>query len=154
MYVVLSGPRKFCLDGAKNAEFLASSPRTFHHLATRKSALLKITMRETVHGSRPYHEHHVDLKTTWVFAAGRGVYELIDPSGTVYLMQSFVLIPGLQTEKDLGNLGKQLKLPRGWTFKTGILKKGYELLPIQNKAVVVEDNMKNSYQKATQDFLL
>ncbi|MCX7091586.1 MAG: hypothetical protein NTU48_09070 [Legionellales bacterium] len=154
VHVVLSGPRKFCVDGVKNADFLASTPRTFHHLAMRKSALLQITMRETLHGSRPYHEHHVDRKTTWVFAVGSRVYELIDPAGAVYVMQSFMLMPGIETEKDLGNLGEQLKLPRGWIFKTGILKKGYDLVSFQNKAVVLEDSMKNNYQKATQDFLL
>lgn len=153
-YVVLNGPRKLSVDGAKNAEFMNNAPRTFQNLAMRKSAALHISIRETLHGSRPYHEHHVERQTTWVISAGSRVYELIDPAGAVYVMQSFTLIPGTLTEKDLLNLSARLKLPRGWHFKTGILQKECDLAPIQKKAIVIQDNLKNTYQKTNQDFLV
>lgn len=153
LHVVLNGPRKFCVDGAKNKEFIDTTPRIFRTIATRKTGQLAITLRETLHGSKPFHEHHVERPTTWVFAAGSRVYELIAPDGTVYVMQSFALTPGIQSERDLEHLNKYLKLPRGWQLKTGVLQKPHDLPAIQSKAIVIQDNLKNTYQRAAQDFL-
>ena len=152
-YVILNGPRRFIIDGVKNTEFIDSKPKTFQGLAMRKCGLLYVSLRETLYGSQPFREHHVIRKTTWVYAAGKKVYELIDREGHVYVMQSFALSPNVRTEKDLVNLEKCIQLPRGWQFKTGVLAKENDLVAIHQKAIILQDNMKNTYQLATHDFL-
>ena len=68
-------------------------------------------------------------------------------------MHSFTLSSAIRSERDLVNLEQYLKLPKGWEFKTGILTKVDELVTIQKKAIVIQDNMKNTYQLAGHDFL-
>ncbi len=152
-YVVLNGPRQFTMDGAKDTLFIDDTLQIFQGLAMRKSGVLDLSMRETFYGSLPFHEHHVKQKTTWVYAPGKKIYEIIDPEGHVYVMHSFTLSSAIRSERDLVNLEQYLKLPKGWKFKTGILTKVDELVTIQKKAIVIQDNMKNTYQLAGHDFL-
>lgn len=152
-YVVLNGPRQFTIDGTKNSLFMEDGLQVFQGLAMRKTGVLPLTMRETLYGSQPFHEHYVRQKTTWVYAPGKKIYELIDPKGRVYVMHSFSLSAVTRSEKDLVHLEKSLKLPRGWTWKAGILNTKKEVTTIQQQAIVIQDNMKNTYQLAAHDFL-
>lgn len=153
LYVVLNGPRQFTIDGAKNTLFFDDTLQVFQGLAMRKSGVLHLSMRETLHGSQPYHEHHVRQKTTWVYAPGKKIYELIDPQGRVFVMHSFSISAVIRSENDLVALEKFLKLPRGWVWKSGILTSTKELTTSQQQAVIIQDNMKNTYQLAGHDFL-
>lgn len=152
-YVVLNGPRRFIIDAVKNTEFVDSTPKMFIGLPMRKIGLIYLSMRETIYRSQPFHEHHVVRKTTWVYSSGKKVYELIDPEGHVYVMQSFAVSSEFHAEKDLVNLEGHLKLPRGWQFKTGTLTQAKDLVGKDQKAIVIQDNMTNTYQMATHDFL-
>lgn len=152
-YVFLNGPRRFILDSAKNSSFIDNTPRKFQNLDMRKAGILHLSLRETLFGSKPFREHHVERKTTWVYEAGKRVYELIDPEGQVYVMQSFALSPRVCHEKDLMNLDTWLKLPKGWQFKTGILKETSDVVAVNENAIVIQDNLRNTYQRATQDLL-
>lgn len=89
----------------------------------------------------------------WIYDAGKPVYELIDPKGNVFVMQSYSVQKEPQTEQSLTQLGSKLKLPTQWRFKTGILKKAGTVQAIDNMAVVVQDDFLNTYQKATHDLL-
>ena len=151
--MVLNGPRRFIIDAVKNTEFVDSTPKNFIGLPMRKMGLIYLSMRETLYRSQPFREHHVMRKTTWVYSSGKKVYELIDPDGHVYVMQSFALSSEFHAEKDLVNLERHLKLPRGWQFKTGTLSQEMNLVGKDQKAIVIQDNMKNTYQMANQDFL-
>ena len=68
-------------------------------------------------------------------------------------MQSYSIKKSEQTERSLAELGAKLKLPKGWVFKTGILKQTEPVEAINNLAIVIQDNLDNTYQKATHDFL-
>lgn len=152
-YVILNGPRRLIIDGIKNAEGIESTPKSFHGLAMHKSGVLILSFRETLYGSQPFREHHVTRRTTWVYAPGKKIYELIDKQGHVYIMQSFALNSKIHNEDDLAMIEKHLRLPRGWVFKTGILSSSNDLEAIGQKAVVIQDNMKNTYQLASHDWL-
>jgi hypothetical protein len=152
-YVVLDGPRQYIADGVKRAQFIDNTPKTIQNLTVRKSSILILSYRETLFGSQPFHEHHVNRNTVWNYAAGKRIYELIDNKGHVYIMLSFTMHHPIRDEADLSRLEKHLKLPKGWQFKTGILAQSIDVEPQGYTAVVIQDNMKNTYQLASRDFL-
>ena len=153
-FVYLNGPRHFVIDGFKNTELVAKEEKKFRYLSLREAGVLHLSLWDIMMGARPYREHPVDRKTTWIYKAHRPVYELIDPKGRVFVMQSYSLEKKPLTQARLSSLGGQLTLPSGWSYKTGVLKQDRELKAINNKAVVVQDNLLNTYQLATTDFIL
>ncbi len=152
-YVYLNGPRRFIADGAKNTQFIDAESREFSHLAMRKVGVLHLSLRDILLGAAPFRQHRVERQTTWIYASGNRVYELINPAGEVYVMQSYALSPTQQSEKDLMNLRIKLNLPQGWQYKTGILQHQTDLKAIHNEAVLVQDNLHNTYLLASHDFL-
>jgi pimeloyl-ACP methyl ester carboxylesterase len=90
----------------------------------------------------------VDRNTIFHFAAGRRVFELQDPQGNRYMMQSFsqIVDPDLQLH-DLVRLEERLQLPGGWQFSTRILQEPFELLTVDGIAEVLQDDLSNTYQK-------
>ena len=153
----LNGPRHWVIDGFKNSSMLNTHPKTFGGLAMRKAGVLNISILEGIRAktrSNPhYQQWRVERKTTWVYESGKPVYELIDPEGHIFVMQSYSLQKQSQTESSLSSLGKTLTLPSGWRFKTGVLQKQEELPVKDNVAIVVQDNFLNTYQMAGHDFL-
>ena len=90
----------------------------------------------------------VSRDTVWIYRAGRRVYELENPDGARYLMQSF------STEKDprlditeLRYLGERLRLPDGWQFRSYVLEKQLRLPTVDGVAEMVTDDFSNSYQR-------
>ena len=110
-------------------------------------------LKKQTNASFIYKKHHVARKSTWVYSAGKPIYELISPTKQVYVMQSFSTEVVKLNEESLPKLGSMIKLPKGWKFKTGVLDKEAKLVTMNNKAVVVQDSLKNTYQLASHDFL-
>ena len=95
-----------------------------------------------------YETAEVDRFTRFIFVAGRRVYELINPDGVRYMMQSFSqLIDPLQSLNDLAHLGDRLSLPPGWRFETRILEENFALDSVDGIAEVVTDDFSNTYQR-------
>jgi hypothetical protein len=151
--VHLNGPRYWVIDGLKNSNLVNPNIKTFNGLTMREAGILHVNLLELFKSGAPYKQHQVARQTIWVYDAGKPVYELIDPKGNVYVMQSYSIQKMPQTEQSLTALASKLKLPKKWQFKTGILKKSDTVLAINNMAVVVQDNFLNTYQQATHDLL-
>src|SRR5262245_503015 len=66
----------------------AQSPADFQGLMMNLVGVLHIPWRDLA-DRRPYTEHTVSRRTRFTFDAGEPVYELISPSGDVYVMQSY-----------------------------------------------------------------
>ena len=96
---------------------------------------------------RPYAETAVKRDTEFAFDAGREVYELTAPDGSVYIMQSYSLEvdPGLDATA-LAGVSERLSLPEGWTFSTRVLDERLVVEDVDGTAVVVQDDLRNSYQ--------
>lgn len=97
--------------------------------------------------NQPYVINEVMRNTIFTFVAGRRIFELEDPDGGVYVMQSMSQMtnPELQLH-DLISLDDALDLPSGWTFNTRILQE--ELTLVANGiARVITDDLSNTYQK-------
>jgi hypothetical protein len=152
-FIYLNGPRYFVIDGVTNTSLINDDIKSFGGIQMREAGIVKLTLKDLVRGFVPYKRHHVARKSTWIYKSGRPIFELISPSKQVYVMQSYSDEVIKQSEPSLAKLGAKLKLPKGWSFKTGILKKDTNLVTINNQAIVIQDNLKNTYQLATRDFL-
>jgi len=94
-----------------------------------------------------YQSTIVHRNTTWIYKAGSPVYELISPSGELYVMQSYAQIvnPKLSMA-DLASLEQQLQLPKGWSYRTRLITEDLHLVA-KGTAYVLQDNLLNSYQR-------
>ncbi len=150
---ILQGPRYWLMDTIQTTPLIQVEMKQFKQLNTKKIAYVHIGLSDILSGKRPYHRHEIDLKNTFTYEAGKPVYELIDPKGRVYVMQSYSLAKAKQTERSLSKLGSRLHLPKGWRFKTGVLSQKAQLKTVDNKAVVLHDDLMNRYQLSSRDFL-
>ncbi|MEM9563643.1 MAG: hypothetical protein AAGA93_13540, partial [Actinomycetota bacterium] len=86
--------------------------------------------------------------TTWAFQAGTELYELTDPDGNVYTMQSYALfVDPTLTPADLPTLGDRLEMPEGWSFSTRVAEEDFVVALAPGGALVVNDELGNSYQR-------
>ncbi|ARB92053.1 hypothetical protein [Legionella longbeachae] len=153
-FVHLNGPRYWVIDGLKNSDLVNPEVKTFDGLKMREAGILHISFWDLFRTGASYKQLQVARHTTWVYDAGKPVYELIDPKGNVYVMQSYSVQKTPQTEQSLAQLGTKLKLPKKWQFKTGVLKKTGTVPAINNMAIVIQDDFLNTYQKASHDLLV
>src|SRR3990167_547662 len=153
-FVHLNGPRYWVIDGFKHTSLIHSTPKTLGGLAMRETGVLHLTAYDLLRAKSGahYQQWKVERETTWIYEPGKPIYELIDPEGNVFVMQSYSIEKYPQTEDSLASLATNLKLPVGWQFKTGNIKKREALHTINHVAIVVQDDFLNTYQMATHDY--
>jgi hypothetical protein len=100
--------------------------------------------------SQPLKERVVPRETSNTFNRGEEIYELVSPDNVVYVMHSMSLSesPNL-TMDQLPTLERLLELPKGWSYRAQILEQDLVLGPRDGKVVVLQDRLKNTYQKLT-----
>lgn len=152
-FVHLNGPRYWVIDGFEHSNLVSPTVKDISGLKMREAGVLHLSMRDMLKPNKAYQTRDVNRQTTWVYQAGKPVYELIDPQGTVYVMQSYSVQRTAQTPESLAELGAKLQLPAGWKFKTGVLSQTQNLQAVDGMAIVVQDDFLNTYQKAAKDFL-
>ena len=145
--VIKNGPRHWTIDGiVGRGSSIAGTPTTFSTLEMTQRATLERKLLGGLNEDN-YAPQEVARDTAFIFAAGKPVFELTDPAGNVYMMQSCAQIvdPSL-TLSDLADLGSRLTLPQGWAFSTRLLDADYRL-EADGVAVVVRDELQNTYQR-------
>jgi hypothetical protein len=145
--VKLNGPRYWTIDAIKaSGETAAGKTETFGGIAMTQRATLRLKLWQAKEGG--YRVNTIRRSTTYLFKAGRPVFELVSPKGEVYMMQSYAQIvdPKLSYD-DLPTLGARLKLPKGWTYRTRTLDADYTLTA-KGTAYLVQDDLFNAYQRA------
>ena len=150
---ILNGPRYWTIDAIDSTPITDVLEKNIKGISMKKVALVHIKLSDIIKGHKPYNQHHVDRNVTWTYKAGKPVYELIDPEGRVYVMQSYSLDKAPQTPRSLSKLGGTLKLPAGWHYRTGVLNNDAQLPCVHKKAIVIQDDFLNTYQLASHDFL-
>lgn len=148
--VFLNGPRYWLVDAFQQSRLLDPTLRTLGGIPMRKAGELDIPLLEVASFSKPYTLHEVQRDTTWVFSAGKAVYELVDARGKVYDMQSYSVQKAPLTEEGLAGLGARLKLPEGWTFRARVLTTDLRVTAVDGVATVVQDELANTYQLSQQ----
>ncbi|MBX9578477.1 MAG: hypothetical protein K2W97_08405 [Chthoniobacterales bacterium] len=144
--VILNGPRYFLMDTTSIAN--PGAVVSFDTLQARFLADVSISLASILRGSsQPYTENKVSRTTRYLFKKGNTLHELISPRGTRYVMQTYSqqVDPKL-TEADLASLGKKLSLPAGWHYEIHPLDQDY-VMQTSGVAYVLQDNLKNSYQR-------
>ena len=100
--------------------------------------------------SGPYSSRSVERDTEFHFYNGTPVFELIDPEGKIYIMQSYsVQHITDQSFADLASLDERISLPSGWQFRTRTLVEDLVVEDINGIATVTQDDFRNTYQLTT-----
>ena len=91
--VVMNGPRFWVMDRIiGSGETMDGKTKVFDGLAATQRATLSLPLRDILFGSRPYSEKTINRDTTYIYDAGKPVYEITDDKGNVYVMQTFAEI--------------------------------------------------------------
>jgi len=146
--VVMNGPRHFIMDGitatgsTKTGEVI-----TVGGIVMAKRAEVSLSLHQAMGPS--YTEQTIDRETTYRFDAGKPVFQLTAPNGAVYVMQSYAeIVDPTLSYADLAGLGSRLKPPAGWSYSTRTPQQDL-LLDAKGTAIVIQDELKNTYQKVT-----
>lgn len=142
--IVMNGPRYWLIDGLVSFGEIGES-RFFGELEMRKIASVELAPGDL--SQDPYTERSVVRDTEFTFEAGSEIYELTEPTGKVYVMQSYAqILDDMLTEADLPTLGGSLQLPEGWTYRARVLDESLVVVDEEGVAVVVQDELQNTYQ--------
>jgi hypothetical protein len=144
--VVLNGPRYFVMDSIEGAgETLGGKTIEAGGLRLTERASIDVTPLHTLR--EPYRETTVNRATKYLFAAGKPVFIIGAPSGARYAMQAYSqIVDKSLSYADLANLGERLKLPPKWRYFVMTPDKDL-LVGTKGKAIVVQDELQNTYQK-------
>lgn len=148
--IVLNGPRYWLMDSFVNSKLIDTTPVTFGSLEMRLSGELDVPLSEAMGGEKAYKTRTVARATTFVYDAGKPVYELVDPQGQIYDMQSYSVQHVMQTEASLEDLGATLTLPSGWQLRSRTLDAPLSVTAVNGMATIVQDDVANTYQLSQQ----
>ncbi|MCV7224620.1 hypothetical protein [Mycolicibacterium komossense] len=150
LIAVLNGPRYWLMDSIaqQNAGDVPREIRTFGGIAMFKAATVEIADPQPQLGG--YAPHAVNRRTVFTFDAGSEVYELVDPDGTHWVMQSWSQQVDLTlVETDLAGLGTRLRPPPGWHYLVTSLSSALDVDTRNVDAAVLQDELLNSYSRRT-----
>ena len=146
----LNGPRHWVLDGISAPAGSDSSSNKswfFGGIQFGFRGTIEEPAKDVKDASTPYYVKQVTRHTTWKYDADKPVFELTDPDGNVYTMQSYALFDDPDLRYDtLPVLGEKLKLPDGWTYNTRMLDAPFDNVA-DGTAYVVQDDLGNSYMR-------
>lgn len=145
LMAVLNGPRYWLIDRFESSELLDPTVRTFGCLPMRLAGRVLLAGP-----AMPYEPRTVRRDTTFVFTAGSVVYELVDPDGGIWDMQSYSVQVEPLTEASLATLGARLTLPAGWSFRARTLDADLRITAVDGLATVTQDELSNTYQLSQQ----
>lgn len=148
-FASLNGPRYWMIDAFVRAAIPDPTVVTFGSIDMRAAAAIDLTLAEAMQQA-PYQPRQIQRDTTVRFVANRPVYELVDPAGRIFDMQSYSVQTTAQTAADLATLGDRLVLPTDWTFRTRVLTADLVVTAIDQVATVVQDDLGNTYQLSQQ----
>ncbi len=143
-----NGPRYWLMDKLVGT-LISTTIVTLGGIPMHQAGAIDLSLDAGSLGS-PYVTRMIQRNTTVTFSSGQRVYELVDPQGKIYDMQSYTTQKVMQTEADLSNLGAALKPPAGWSFRTRVLTADLVLPTPGGIGVVVQDDNDNTYQQSQQ----
>jgi hypothetical protein len=143
---LLNGPRYWLMNAIEKQQQGPQITKTFGGI----EMILQATVLLSSMSPAPFTVNSVSRNTVFVFNAGEQVYELIDPRGRRWVMQTWsqVADPNLKRE-DLPGLAGRLDLPDGWTYQPRVLTSELRVDTRTQAAQVLQDNLTNSYSLET-----
>jgi hypothetical protein len=144
---LLNGPRYWLMSGiGKQGDREAQERKTFGGIEMIRQATVKLASMNPA----PYHLNRVDRKAIFDFDAGREIYELIDPDGRRWVMQTYSqTVDRALTLTALPNLASRLSLPAGWRYEARTPSTLLRVDTTNTDASVTQDDFANSYSLQT-----
>ena len=139
---LLNGPRYWLMSGIGKRDRDDLEHKTFGGLEMIRQATVKLaSMNPSL-----YQPNQVDRKALFTFDAGREIYELIDPEGRRWVMQTWsqTVDPTLALA-DLADLASRLSLPSGWRYEPRTPTSTLRVDTTNQIASVTQDDLANSY---------
>jgi hypothetical protein len=139
---LLNGPRYWLMNEIEKDPEGQQERATFGGIEMIKQATVQMSSMNPA----PYSVNEVSRNTVFVFNAGEEVYELIDPDGKRWVMQTWsqVADPNL-SRADLPGLAARLNLPEGWSYQPRVLTETLRVDTTTRPARVTQDDLTNSY---------
>ncbi|PQD98490.1 hypothetical protein CYL16_22530 [Mycobacterium sp. EPG1] len=143
---LLNGPRYWLMSSIEKDGGTETPRETFGGIEMLRQATVSLSSMNP----GPYSVNEVDRKSVFVYDAGTTVFELVDPDGRRWVMQTYsqTVDPDL-TLDDLGALGDRLHLPDGWSYRARTLEQPLRVDTSTRKASVLQDDLANSYSLLT-----
>ncbi|MGZ8814927.1 MAG: hypothetical protein ACXWZI_13315 [Mycobacterium sp.] len=139
---LLNGPRYWLMSGIAKHDREDLEHKTFGGLEMIRQATVKLASMNPA----PYQLNRVNRKALFTFDAGREIYELIDPDGRRWVMQTWsqTVDPTLSLA-DLPGLATRLSLPAGWRYEPRTPTSTLRVDTTNSDASVTQDDLANSY---------
>ncbi|MGY4712114.1 hypothetical protein ACXDF8_21550 [Mycolicibacterium sp. CBM1] len=139
---LLNGPRYWLMSGIDKVRQGEQEIRTFGGIDMIKQATVQLASQNP----QPYSINHVARHTVFHFDAGRPVFELVDPDGQRWVMQTWSqIVDGNLGLEDLPGLSRRLNLPEGWRYETRVLTERLSVDTTTRDAHVTQDDLTNTY---------
>ncbi|WP_409437345.1 hypothetical protein [Mycobacterium sp. SMC-14] len=139
---LLNGPRYWLMNTIEKAPQGPRETKTFGGIEMIKQAQVALSSMNP----GPYTVNEVDRRAVFVFDAGEQVYELIDPGGRRWVMQTWSQVVDANLSRaDLAGLADRLRLPPGWTYQARVLDIALRVDTTTEVARVLQDDLTNSY---------
>ena len=139
---LLNGPRYWLMSNIDKPAGGPQERRTFGGIEMIRQATVQLASQNPA----PYSVNKVARHTVFHFDAGRPVFELVDPSGQRWVMQTWSQIVDAQLGlQDLPGLGRRLNLPEGWRYETRVLTTRLSVDTSTQDAHVMQDDLTNTY---------
>lgn len=143
---LLNGPRYWLMNAIEKRSQGPQLTKNFGGI----EMILQATVLLSSMNPAPYTANTVSRNTVFVFYAGEEVYELHDPQGNRWVMQTWsqVVDPNL-SRADLPKLADRLNLPDGWSYQPRVLTEELRVDTTSRAAQVTQDDLTNSYSLVT-----
>lgn len=143
---LLNGPRFWLMDRIEKAPQGAPRITTFGGIDMIEQATVELSSVNPA----PYSVNTVRRRSVFVFNAGRQIYQLTDPDGRHWVMQSWSQsVDPTLTLADLPGLAQRLRLPAGWSYRPRTLTAALRVDTLSRDAQVLQDDLANSYSLET-----
>jgi len=144
---LLNGPRYWLMDCIEKDTSGQPEIATFGGIGMIRQATVMLTSMNPA----PYRPNTVMRNAAFVFDSGEPVFELVDPDGQCWVMQTWsqVVDPTL-AYGDLAGLATRLSLPDGWSYHARVLDENLRIDTRTQAAQVLQDDLTNSYSLAPQ----
>ena len=143
---LLNGPRYWLMNAIEKQPQGPQQTKTFGGI----EMILQATVLLSSMNPAPYTVNKVSRHTVFVFNAGEEIYELQDPHGHHWVMQTWsqVVDPNL-SRADLPGLADRLNLPDGWSYQPRVLTEELRVDTTSRAAQVTQDDLSNTYSLIT-----
>lgn len=139
---LLNGPRYWLMNTIEKAPQGPRETKTFGGIEMIKQAQVALSSMNP----GPYTVNEVSRHAVFIFDAGEQVYELIDPDGRRWVMQTWSQVVDANLARaDLAGLADRLTLPPGWTYRARVLDSALQVDTTVEVARVLQDDLTNSY---------